>query len=211
MPSAAFCLCFGLWFPWGRRPRALPLSPVTSVAWSHKKAGLSLSYHHGSRDTAGWYPLDFQRGVRLGSPCSLGLPLSPHSTFPYSVAQGLVSSSQSLCFYLSLTIHITPFEEKQRKCMHRVALSPSLSRICGFSNRDAKSIPQNAVGQSLLPYEPLRSPHGGLAGCAFTGSSLQSYPGAISPWLPGTTVPGSLISSTHKCLEKSLYFWKPQR
>lgn len=94
--------------------------------------------------------------------------------------------------------------------MHATLGLLCLGGLRGFANRES-FVPGNPTMQSLLPAEPLRPPHGELTGPAFTGSCLLSHPGATSLRLPEITVTGSLISSILKCLEKSLYFWKPQR
>ena len=65
--------------------------------------------------------------------------------------------------------------------------------------------------------ETLWLPHDGLTVPAFAGSSLQNHPETsmltLESYLHSLQGPvtGSLIAGTHKCLEKSLYFWKPQR
>lgn len=136
----------------------------------------------------GWYPLLFQRG-----PASWASQFTCHLLL-FSGSRGFFSSHHSWCFYLSLAIHILPIQERQRKRMHMVAPCPSLLRMCGVSYMES-CIPGNPVAQSLLPGELLTSPHGGLTGPAFTGSSPQSHCGAISPQLPGTTMTGSLIQA----------------
>lgn len=203
-PAAAFRLCFGLWFP-AQEAKGFTFVPLDLSSLLLLEAGGSLCYYLAYRDT----------GPHL---CRLVFPEPPvpwassvHILYSAPIFSGLRNFSFPIIgvFNLSLTIHVISFEARQRKYMH-VTPSPSLPRTCGFSNREF-FIPGIPTTQSLLPEEPVRSPHGGLTGPTFTGSSLQSHPGATSPRLPGITVTGSLISSTLKCLEKSLYFWKPQR
>lgn len=131
---------FGLWLP---RTRGFTLVPsdLKAVACSHRRPACHcchLALETLDLVSAGWFSLHFQRSG-TGESLSPGPPTlwasAVHTHLLWS--RGLFSSCCSLRLYLSLTIHIIPFEERQRECTHMVMLCPSLPS--GFSDRGLAS------------------------------------------------------------------------
>lgn len=147
LPPSALAVgtcCFGLWFP---RTRGFTLVPsdLTAAACSHRRPACHSAVGPALETlglvSAGWFSLRFQRGGTAVSLCP-GPPTLWASAVHIHLLWwwwGCFSSYCSLRLYLSLTMHIIPFEERQRECVHMVTLCPLLPRTCGFSDRGLAS------------------------------------------------------------------------